>query len=75
MQEALRLEKNTFAMSFLKGDSVAINLLLVPLTINYVNVDTDGIWLTIGSIVVWLIIEFDFEVHDFNDNIFKKALF
>jgi O-antigen/teichoic acid export membrane protein len=42
-----------------KGLSILINLLLVPLTINYVNPTQYGIWLTLSSIIAW-IAYFDF---------------
>ncbi len=37
----------------LKGGSVLVTLLLVPLTINYINPVQYGIWLTISTIVYW----------------------
>jgi len=42
-----------------KGLSILINLLLVPLTINYVNPTQYGIWLTLSSVIAW-IAYFDF---------------
>ncbi len=38
----------------LKGGSVVIALLLVPLTINYINPVQYGIWLTISAMVYWI---------------------
>lgn len=46
--------KNILAMLFIKGGNILVGLLLVPLTINYVNSDTYGIWLTISSMVAWM---------------------
>ena len=37
-----------------KGVSVACSLLIVPLTINYVNPTRYGIWLTLSSIIAWV---------------------
>ena len=45
--------KNISVMIVLKGLSVLISFLLVPITINYVDSDTYGIWLTLSSIVAW----------------------
>ncbi|MCB0540406.1 MAG: oligosaccharide flippase family protein [Bacteroidetes bacterium] len=46
--------KRNIAFSFLiKGTSIIISLLLVPLTISYVNPTQYGIWLTLSSIVSW----------------------
>lgn len=45
---------NIFAMLFFKGGNILIGLMLVPMTINYVNSDTYGIWLTISSMVAWM---------------------
>jgi O-antigen/teichoic acid export membrane protein len=47
------INKNIFFSLVLKGGSVLITLLMVPLTINYVNPVQYGIWLTIGTIVYW----------------------
>lgn len=47
------INKNIFFSFFLKGGSVLITLLMVPLTIHYINPVQYGIWLTIGTIVYW----------------------
>ncbi len=42
-------------MSFgVRGGSIIVGLLLVPLTLNYVGAEEYGIWLTLSSIVSWL---------------------
>lgn len=46
-------KKNIAISLFIKSLSIAINLLLVPMTINYVNPTQYGIWLTLSSIVIW----------------------
>ena len=46
--------KNIIRMLCLKGGSIVAGLLLVPMTINYVDSDTYGIWLTLSSMVTWL---------------------
>ena len=50
---SIKAKKNIIASVFIRGISIAISLLLVPLTINYVNVSQYGIWLTLSSIVGW----------------------
>ncbi len=46
--------KNVAGSVVLKGISMIVSLLLVPLTIEYVSPDKYGIWLTLSSIVSWL---------------------
>ena len=46
--------KNVVGSVALKGISMVVSLLLVPLTIEYVSPDKYGIWLTLSSIVSWL---------------------
>ena len=48
------LKKNIAASIFIKGISILSSLLLVPLTLDYVNKELYGIWLTLSSIVVWI---------------------
>ena len=51
---SLKAKKNIVASFVIKGLSIAISLVLVPLTINYINPSRYGIWLTLSSIVGWL---------------------
>jgi O-antigen/teichoic acid export membrane protein len=49
------LTKKNIAASFaIKGITILISLILIPMTINYVNSERNGIWLTMYSMVVWL---------------------
>ena len=50
---SVKAKKNIIASFFLKGISIAISLILVPLTIHYVNPTQYGIWLTLSSIIGW----------------------
>ncbi|MDP4283509.1 MAG: oligosaccharide flippase family protein [Bacteroidota bacterium] len=50
---SVKAKKNILASFFIKGFSIAISLVLVPLTINYINPSRYGIWLTLSSIVGW----------------------
>ncbi|MDD3319936.1 MAG: MATE family efflux transporter [Paludibacter sp.] len=51
---SLLAKKNIVASFVIKGVSIAISLVLVPLTINYINPSRYGVWLTLSSIIVWL---------------------
>lgn len=48
------IKKNVVGSLAIKGCSILIQLLLVPLTLHYLNADVYGIWLTLSSIVLWL---------------------
>ena len=52
-ERSIKAKKNILASFIIKGLSIAISLVLVPLTINYINPSRYGIWLTISSIVAW----------------------
>ena len=45
--------KNILASFVIKGVSIMVSLLLVPMTINYANPTQYGIWLTLSSIIGW----------------------
>ena len=52
--ERTRLAQKNILLSFIiKGLSIAINLVFVPLTINYIDAERYGIWLTLSSIILW----------------------
>ena len=46
--------KNAVASLALKGASVVASLLIVPLTINYLNPTKYGIWLTLSAVIGWV---------------------
>jgi O-antigen/teichoic acid export membrane protein len=49
------LTKKNIAISFvIKGVTILISTIMVPLTIGYVNPERNGLWLTLYSMVVWL---------------------
>ena len=52
-QRSIQAKKNILASFAIKGLSIAISLVLVPLTINYINASRYGIWLTLSSMVTW----------------------
>ncbi len=47
------LKRNIAALFVIKGLSIAIGLVLVPLTINYLNPTKYGIWITLSSVIGW----------------------
>lgn len=49
-----KIKKNIIGSFFIKGCSILIQLLLVPLTLDYLSTEIYGIWLTISSILLWL---------------------
>src|SRR5664279_1736529 len=52
-ERSVKAKKNIMAAFIIKGVSVTISLLLVPLTITYINPTRYGIWLTLSSIIGW----------------------
>jgi O-antigen/teichoic acid export membrane protein len=47
-------KKNIVESALVKGVSIAISLIIVPLTIHYINPTQYGIWLTLSSMVAWV---------------------
>jgi O-antigen/teichoic acid export membrane protein len=52
-ERSIRAKKNIIASFIIKGLNIAIGLVLVPLTINYLNPTKYGIWVTLSSIIGW----------------------
>ncbi len=48
-----KAKENIILAIFVKGIGIAISLVLVPLTLHYVNQTEYGIWLTLSSIIGW----------------------
>src|SRR3990170_2397443 len=46
-------QKNILFSFIIKGLSIGISLVFVPLTINYIDAERYGIWLTLSSIIFW----------------------
>ena len=53
-KRSLNVKKNILASFIIRILSILISLLIVPLTINYVNPVQYGIWITLSSIIGWL---------------------
>ena len=52
-KRSLEAKKNIIGSLLIKGCSIAIGLVAVPLTINYINPAQYGIWLTLSSMIAW----------------------
>ena len=48
------LKTNVIFSFFLQGISIMCAYILVPLTLNYLNTEEYGVWLTLSSIVTWI---------------------
>jgi len=48
------VKKNIYFSFLIKGFSILISLLLIPLTLNYLSVYEFGVWLTLSSIFTWI---------------------
>lgn len=53
-RRTVRVKQNVVASILLKGVDVVIYLLLVPLTLGYLNSYEYGIWLTLNSVLLWI---------------------
>jgi O-antigen/teichoic acid export membrane protein len=52
-ERSVKAKNNITSSIIIKGGQVFVNLILVPLTINFVNPKQYGIWLTLSSIIAW----------------------
>lgn len=64
---------NIIYMIVLKGGSILAGLLIIPITLNFVNSETYGIWLTLSSIVAWISF-FDIGINNGLKNRLAEAL-
>ena len=53
-KRSVTVKKNIISSLAIKGCSIIISLLLVPMTLGYVSSELYGIWLTLSSIMIWL---------------------
>ena len=54
-ERSIRAKKNIFSSLLIKGVSIAISFVSLPITLNYVDSSTYGVWLTLSSIVGWFV--------------------
>lgn len=48
------VKKNVIASLVIKGISIIISLMLVPLTLGYLSSEIYGVWLVLSTMVIWL---------------------
>jgi O-antigen/teichoic acid export membrane protein len=53
-ERSVNMKRNIFASFIIRILGITISLVLVPLTINYVNSVQYGIWITLSSLIGWL---------------------
>ncbi|WP_165157738.1 lipopolysaccharide biosynthesis protein [Parabacteroides sp. ZJ-118] len=53
-ERTVKAKKNILASFFIKGVDSLVYLLLVPVTLGYINPYEYGIWLTLNSILMWI---------------------
>ena len=53
-QRSATVKKNIGYSLVIKGVSICLSFLIVPVTIGYVNAELYGVWLTLSSILTWL---------------------
>lgn len=53
-ERSIKAKKNILGMLFIKGGNILIGLLLVPLTLDYVDSETYGIWIALSSMIAWI---------------------
>lgn len=52
-ERSVRAKKNIVSSLVIKGVSIAISFVSLPITLNYVDTATYGVWLTLSSVVAW----------------------
>lgn len=53
-KRSAKAKKNVLSMILVKGGIILIGLILVPLTINYVDSERYGVWMTLNTMVTWM---------------------
>lgn len=53
-ERSVKAKKNIIGSLLIKGISICISLIMVPVTLNYINPSQYGIWLTLSSMVAWI---------------------
>lgn len=52
-ERSVRAKKNIVSSVIIKGISLAISFVSLPITLNYVDTSTYGVWLTLSSVIAW----------------------
>ncbi|MDD5186431.1 MAG: LPS biosynthesis flippase, partial [Paludibacter sp.] len=53
-QRSFLMQKNIILSLFFKGISILTSLIIVPMTLHYLNPTEYGVWLTLSSIMTWI---------------------
>jgi O-antigen/teichoic acid export membrane protein len=53
-ERSVKAKKNILFSLGLRGLSIIISVISVPITLSYINVSQYGIWITMSSLIVWL---------------------
>lgn len=53
-ERSIKIKRNIIASLFIKMLSIIVSLVLVPVTLGYLNPYEYGVWLTMSSILVWI---------------------
>ncbi len=72
-ERSVKVKKNVVLLGIMKVISILSGLLIVPITLNYLNPTEYGVWLTLSSIVAW-IVYFDVGLGNGLRNRFAEAL-
>ena len=48
------VKKNILASFLIRGWSIVVSLMLVPMTLGYLSSELYGVWLTLSSVILWL---------------------
>lgn len=54
-ERSVRAKKNIISSLLIKGLSIGISFITLPITLNYVDSTTYGVWLTMSSVVAWFV--------------------
>jgi O-antigen/teichoic acid export membrane protein len=53
-ERSIKAKRNILGNVFVKVASTLVSLLIIPITINYINPTQYGIWLTLSSVIAWI---------------------
>jgi len=53
-ERTIKAKKNILFMLLIKGGNILIGIVLVPITLGYVDTERYGIWLALSSMVLWI---------------------
>lgn len=51
---SVRARKNIIASLFIKGGSIVVGFMVIPITLHYLDKESYGVWITMSSFLTWL---------------------